>query len=276
MTNVVEITEKNLDIVKQFKRWAEDFADGMIIAGSMAWGAYYALRDDSDIDLIIITDELKKIKSIIEKYIAHGLIEKNESQKFKMFETLYREGKCDEYSLVCHFEDTKVSIDFILRDTLEKICSFRELERETYKDGNDDIKIRVIGELSSKIPRERGYDLDNMKEDRKIAFHPKFQEIKDQENNLNCNIRQALVDGQIVNDKNKTYFLGIKTAFFAINPIIIIDKNGLLQKQCTLLRKNISVVLNNQRPVYITRQERMSQDMLKKIQDSFIWPDLDK
>lgn len=171
---------------------------------------------------------------------------------------------------MCLFKNTKVSIDFILKDTLKKICSLHELKYEIYKDHADSIKIRIIKELSSKIPRETGYTLDGMKEKRTIIFHPKFQEIKNHKNNLICNVRQGLVDGQIINNKNKTYFLGIKASYFAINPIIILDKNGLLQKQCILLRKNIASLLNNQKPLYITRQERMTPYMIRKIQDSFI------
>ena len=260
-------TKKNLEIIQDFVEAGKGVVKELFLTGSNAWGAYYALTLESDIDLVAIVDDVKEIGKVIEVYIAQGMIGNFEKIKYETFLSLYEKGQVDEYSCVTTYKETKVSIDFIPRIIAEKICSLGSLQESYIEDSKGIITVRTIREFCSKVPKIAGYTLDDMNAKRSTRFVCPYKEIR---NDADISyIWESLVDGQGGSGNETTYLIGVKSFYFAINPITLLDENNHVKQLTDTIRSNISKVLLNKEPLYITRQEKMSEEMLKHIKESF-------
>ena len=63
----VQLAIKNLEIAQEYASCAAELIDGMLLTGSNAWGAYYAVNKNSDVDLLIVTNTLRELENVIRK-----------------------------------------------------------------------------------------------------------------------------------------------------------------------------------------------------------------
>lgn len=258
-----QITLKNLAIVEEFKVSASDLVDGMLLSGSNAWGAFYAVTKQSDIDLVITTKNAEEIEKIIERYVVEGLLGQEERQRSKVFQMLFEQRKADTFSIRVPYDTSIVSIDFIPTDLVRDITELKLMK--SVKVG--DLNIRVINEFRSNPPKVDGYTADSLRGE-KVMYHPKFEEIKN-DGFVVGYISETLVDGQREKVEEIEYFIGVISFFFAVDPVILIDRGNRLSKAIEILRSKIAGLTHGQTPAYITRQERMSEESLQGIRKSF-------
>ncbi len=263
LMNPEELTIKNLEIAKKFVESSNSFAEGVFLSGSNAWGANYAVNKNSDIDLIIIVKEIEQIGQIIEKYTEEGLVGIEQKNRFEIFQILHTNKKADTFSFRISNNNTWVGIDFIPFEIVERITKFKSMETVICEDDKGNINLRIINEFRSNPPKKDGYSVDGLTETRKLVYHPKFENIK----SYGC-VSQTLVDG--IDERNTMYFLGVISFFFAIEPVILFDKEGQLAECTKIFQSNIKGRLNSQIPMYITRQERMSDESLNRIKNLFV------
>lgn len=256
-----QITRKNLEIVKLFVEPATRFANGILLSGSNAWGANYAVKIRSDVDILIVTEGVDELEDIVKCYLAKGLLDKSEQRRFGAFKTLYEKERAEQFSVITDCVGTPVSLDFFDIHTLEKISSLAPMNVSTHQG----VDVRTISEFRSNPPRSAGYSVDGLTDLSKITYHPKFEEIKNNQGYVVGYLAETLVDGRR-NDRDETaYFIGVMSFFLAISPVIMFDKNGRIKKAVRTLQSNIAKIMNGRIPAYITRQERMNEETLRKV-----------
>jgi len=261
MIEAKEKTIKNLAIIEKFVEPITKLAESMLLTGSNAWGAYYAVTSKSDIDLLIIVNKIGKLGRIIRSYIKANLIDFKEQERFDVFKKLYRQNKANQFSIIQNYSGTLVSIDFLFSNTVKDIVSLGEMNNINYKG----INIRIVNEFRTNIPKITGYSLDDLIGKKKIIYHPKFKEIKNNQNKIIGYISETLVDGQVSKRNQTNYFLGVMSFFLAIDPVILLDKKTQLENSIKILQLNIAKMMNGKKLAYITRQERMSGKSLARI-----------
>ncbi len=266
--NPAELTNKNLKIANEFADSINGIAEGMLLSGSNVWGANYAVNENSDVDLLAVFKDTGQLGLIIDKYVSRGLVDSIQKKRFDIFKKLYTDKKADTFSFRISYKNTWVGIDFFPIEVMKSITEFKTMETITIKEDSGVVDLRIINEFRSNPPKKDGYSVDCLTEKRKLAYYPKFKEIKDGESVISY-ISKTLVDG-FNNKKNKTtYFFGVMSFFFAVEPLILIDKNNQLGDSIKIFQSNIKKTLNEQTPAYITRQERMSQESLNRIKNLF-------
>jgi len=263
-TEEKKLTQKHLKIIKKFTGVLEKLVEGLLLTGSTAWGAYYAITPSSDIDLLVIINNLNQLDKVIETLVNAKLISFKERERLRIFKQLYNQGKADQFSLITSNSGVPVSIDFLFPDTLKKIVSLSKMKNRDY----EGIKIRVVNEFRTNTPRTTGYSLDGLKKQGKVIYHPKFKKIKNNQDVIIGYLSETLVDGQTSQEEEINYFLGVMSFFLSINPLVLVDKDKKLANQIRTLQLNIAGIMGDQIPAYITRQERMTEDCLNKIKES--------
>ena len=116
-----KITERNLKIAEKFVVSVSEVARGILLTGSNAWGANYAVNQNSDIDLLVVGDDIQTLERIIAKYISDGLLRDSEQARFEIFKELFLSGEVEMFSLIADYTGVAVSIDFLDTNTLRKI-----------------------------------------------------------------------------------------------------------------------------------------------------------
>jgi len=258
-------TVKNLKTANKYVSGAREFADGILLTGSNAWGAHYAVNKNSDIDLLIAAETIEDLRHIIKSYVANGLLPPREQKRFAVYLRLYKENKARQFSVIGNHHDAAVSIDFLLTDTVREIATLKPMGDKIIKDNMGAVITRTINEFRSNPPRATGYSLDDIGSLRKLTYHPKFKEIKEGRGSLMGYLSETLVDGRGGTAKSTTYFLGVMSFFLAIHPIILLDKHKKLADAVKTIQSNIDDIIKHKRPVYITRQERMPRHSLALI-----------
>jgi hypothetical protein len=266
----IKLTRKCFKIVEEFADVAKKFAQGMLLTGSIAWGAHYAVTSTSDIDLLIVAKDVGILKKIIKKYIQIGFIQSFEQERFERFEKLVKNYPTCQFSLITKHRGVMVSVDFLTKASVEVICSMVPIGSIELNTDSGSLRLRTIKELRSNIPKISGYSLDSFKMEKKIIYHPKFEVVKNNKNKIVGYLSDTLIDGQRNDHNLSTYFLGVMSFFLLIYPIILFDKDKKLQRLIDRFRKNIGKMLMNESPIYITRQERMSPLVLEEIRKSLI------
>jgi predicted nucleotidyltransferase len=258
-----QLTEKNLEITKIYAHFAFPFAEGMLLSGSNAWGAYHAVNANSDVDLLIVANTLDQLRAVIEKYTAEKLLDAKEKERFATYEKLYKERKAEQFSAIGHYLGTAISLDFLLSDAVRDICNLNPMRNQV----QENITIRTINEFRTNLPKADGYALDDLKGLRHLKFNPKFQKITNGKEEILGYLAGTLVDGTSNTGNNETYFLGVMSFFLCICPVIVFDKKEDLTRSVKNLQINIAKIIKGA-PAHITRQERMSADILQKIKNS--------
>jgi hypothetical protein len=261
----IELTKKHFNIVEKFAEAVENNAQGMLVTGSTAWGAYSAVTSSSDVDLLITVKDIETLKKIIKKYIQEGLILSSEQKRFEEFEKLAKRYSVCQFSIITQHKGIPVSLDFLTADSLEVICNIDPINLIELKIGSASINLRTIKEFRSNPPKTSGYYLDNLRKEERIIYHPKFEIIKNDKEEILGYFSDTLIDGQTVGQDSPTYFLGVISFFLAISPLVLFDKDKKLQQSISKIQENIGRMLNNELPEYITRQERMPSSVLEKI-----------
>lgn len=268
-SNTANETRKNLKIIKKFSDASKQFADAVLLTGSNAWGQYYAVNENSDIDLVVTATDIKQLESVIERYVSLGLLEEYQKQRFDLYKRLYHKKKAEDFSICAKYKNKTISIDFITLDVIKTIAGLKPLITRKHKDTKGVINIRAFNEFRSNPPRKTGYSVDELGGRKKITYYPKFKEILDRKGKTAGYLSETLIDAKNSSKGNESYFLGVISFFFAVHPIVIFDSNGQLTASINILNKNIKKLIGKKKIVYITRQERMSESIQKQIKDSF-------
>lgn len=253
-----EITKRNTSIAARYMDAISHLANGILLTGSNAWGANYAVTEKSDIDLLIIGDGIQELEGVIEKLISEGLLEDSERSRFTVFKDLQEKENGEQFSVIAYCEDVPVSIDFLTVETLRKIASLSPMNTVKLEDAT----VRFIKEFRTNPPKVHGYSLDDLCSPRKLTYHPVFSEIKGPEGTALGYLSETAVDALEENERN--YFLGVMSFYLSVAPIVLFEKDGELTRAINTIRSNIKSVLN--RPAtHVTRQERMSEETLKEV-----------
>lgn len=266
--NSEELTNKNLKIAKEFAESTGNLAEGILLSGSNAWGANYAVNKNSDIDLLIAFSDIRQLGLIIDKYVARGLVNSTQKKRFEVFEKFYVDKKVDTFSFRISYKSTWVGIDFFPIEIVKNITEFKAMETVRIKDGKSIVDLRIVNEFRSNPPKKDGYSVDCLTEERKLVYHPEFEEINDKEHAIGY-VSKTLVDGFTSEESKTTYFLGVMSFFLAVEPIILIDKDRHLTDSVKIFQSNIRKTVKGYSLVYITRQERMSEESLNRIKGLF-------
>jgi len=267
-TEAIWATEKNFKIVEKYLASAKPI-NGIILTGSNAWGAFQAVTKNSDIDLLVVADTLDQLEKLIAGWKTAKLISPVTGERFNLYRDLYKGKKANHFSIIEHNADTAISIDFLLTDIIKDIASLKPIGTKTHQDEQGAITIRTLNEFRCNIPKSSGYTLDDLKGLRKSIYYPKFKEVKNAQGDLMGYLAETLIDGQANANNDPDYFLGVMSFFLAIHPIVLIDTKQQCAVAIKTLQTNISKIIQGQIPAYITRQERMSPDSLKKNKGPF-------
>lgn len=253
--NTVDLTAGNIAIAREFVVHASEFAEGVLLSGSNAWGANYAVTESSDIDLLVIVQKIDEIGLIIDKYILAGLVDSFQKERFEIFLKLFNQNKADTFSFRVNYKDTWVGIDFYTLEIASNICEFKGMGDIEW----DDIKLRVVKEFRSNPPMKGGYSVDELGGNRRLTYNPEFEEIKNEEITFGY-VSKTLIDGY----DNNSYFLGVMAFFFAIEPVILLGGEtvaNLVKK----IQENIKERICDKKIVYLTREERMTRETRDRI-----------
>lgn len=279
----IQATARNLAIVREFTSPVENLADGMLLSGTNAWGAFCAVRGDSnfekgkgepsrasDIDLLITSQSIDRLGDILQRYISLGLVDESESKRFLVFKDLYTSKKADMFSVRSNYGGVEESLHFIPMDVIDTICNLEPVA-DSSKSGFD---LDFLNDFRTTIPgnvrKYGGYPTGDLKGLRVESFVPIPQEIKyPGTNEVAGYITQNPVGGPKVVDGQQTYFMGVIPFFLTISPKLLIDKDNLLSRRITMLRSNIRTIMNDQEIQYIPRQERMPRRTRELVLQSF-------
>jgi predicted nucleotidyltransferase len=267
--DVKSLTKKHLRIVENFVNATKEFASIILLTGSTAWGAYHAITPSSDIDLVVIYSDAATLQKIIQKYIDTRLVPFTENERFEKFKEIQNKYKVCQFSLIVVHENIPVSIDFISEDAIKMICNMEPLNQNKLRSDSLDIDIRTIKEFRSNRPRISGYTLDDLGSTNKIIYSPKYTEVKSKDDRGLGYLSETLIDGQATDKDSKKYYLGVISFFLTISPKILSDRNGKLQILIDLFRSKIAQIISGKTVNNITRQERMTEETIKKIKESF-------
>ncbi|GEM_PF-1724083 len=259
-TSASDLTKRNKEVIQRFIDSVRDRADGVLLSGSNAWGADYAVTEKSDIDLLVLAKDIQGMKKIIDCYISNKLLVPREQERFEAFSALYEEGRVEQFSVIADYKGVPVSIDFFTTKTLQWI-SFLTSKNTVLLNG---VRVRVVSELRTNPPKAFGYSLDDLQSSKKLTYHPVFEEIKSQKGNVCGYLAQTAVDAS----DEHTYYLGVMSFFLCVSPVVLLDKNGELQRAIRDLRTNISILLKGEVPRHVTREERMSEQVLEEVKNA--------
>ncbi len=257
--HVLELTRRNREIANKFVNSVSDLVSGILLTGSNAWGAGYAVNEKSDIDLLVVYDDTQALDQIISCYISEGLLNVSERERFQEFKNLFERGEAEQFSVIASQSGVPVSIDFLDTETLRKIASLSLMGSQDLRE----IKVRFIKEFRTNPPKPLGYSLDDLCSPKKITYHPAFKEIKDEEGIIRGYLAETAVDGF---GEEQTYFLGVMSFYLSVAPVILFDKEGELARATSVLQSKIREILRGRPLTNITRQERMSKGTLRQIQ----------
>lgn len=116
----VDGTIERLYVVDQFEKYIREFAQGMIVGGSMSYGPFFNIRKgldetgSSDIDLIIILEQEKLGTAYWEKLARSNMFSAQEMQVFfnrlSGYRNLLEKGEADIFSHKFHVQDQNFEI----------------------------------------------------------------------------------------------------------------------------------------------------------------------
>ena len=235
----------HLGVAHEIQQTAEDC--GVLLTGSSAWGAFYALHAESDVDLLITGSGIGELEKTVQTLVGKSILDAGESRRFALYKALNEEGEADHFSIKGVYSGVNLSIDFMLDEHVLKISNLADLRPPVPGVGE---RIRTIREFRRNKPKPDGYTLDRLDGDSTL-YHPLYRPVFD-EGNVVGYLSDTLIDG-IGKD---TYSLGVISFFLAINPMVLSD-NGILRMSINLLQSNIAKLNGHVLPEYITRQERM-------------------
>jgi hypothetical protein len=249
-------TARNLKIIDEFVSHASPSADGILLSGSNAWGANYAVTATSDIDLLV-TGTMEQLRAVVEALVSKGIIDVKERERFEVFRNLYLQKRAEQFSTISTGREVKLSLDLLPIEVVVDICAIHPMTTRQV----EGLSVRTVKEFRINKPNDDGYSVDDLKGLKKLTYHPHFEEVKNVDNNVIGYLADTLVDAQT----ESTYALGVMSFFFAVHPVILFDKGGKLQNAIKTLQAGIARRLGAQVPSYITRQERMSEEILKEV-----------
>lgn len=264
MQNIsLAVTERNQNIIDTFISGIQAYITSSLLSGSNAWGRGYALTSNSDIDLLFVTKDTTSIKQIIKIWHSRQLVTLQERDRSIVFEKLYNTNIANTFSVKTNYKNVDVSIDFMLEKEVSIITGLKPLYGVKVATDSEIVRLRTLREFRTNQPKNDGYTVDDLTSQQKLIYHPKFTELKSNGHILGY-IADTLVDG--ISDNS--YFMGVYSFFLCVEPNILTDRNKFLESHVIKLQKNVSKQLT--KPVVnITRQERMSFEVLERIKSKF-------
>lgn len=277
-------TARNLEIVRDFVRPVEGIATGMLMSGANAWGAFYAvkggvpdvLKDEgvpqlpygeiSDIDLIVSADSIAELSLCVDSYVAAGLVEPRERERFAAYRKLYDRGEADVFSLRSYYREVEESIHFLPTEVVERICSMTGGRAHVDSNG---LRYDIIRDFRPNIPgnvrRYGSYPLADVRGLRTTDFYPDLTEMQSHDGSILGYLSESAIGGPAEVDGENTYYMGVFSSFFAVDPVLLIDRGGWLSQMSAMLHNNISKILNGAEVRFIPRQGRMAVHSLARI-----------
>ena len=254
MTYIQELTLRNRELVAKIAQVVSDAAIGILLSGSNAWGGDYAVRADSDVDIIIIVDSTKKVLAATERLTAAGLVSEKQVQRADYFvANLYNKG-VEIFSL----SEGKISVDIIPMNILKQITELSHMKEIRYENRAEKRKLRIVSEFRSNPPRANGYTLNNLENSHMFVYRPNFYAVND----------LGYVAQSVVDSIDGDYYMGVYAFFFSIKPVIIKDNKGYLLRAVHQFQHNIANQVGGA-VQHVPREERMSADTLCEIKQSF-------
>lgn len=272
-------TTENTEIAQKFADTAKDSLTGLLLSGSTAWGAYFAPRGDkhlrpdrkegdrSDTDMIAVAKDIEAIGTTIEKYVAEGLVDPEERERFAVFEHLHATQEAEVYSLRATYQDGEQSIHFMTEDTIASVSeAFAHRTRE--HDGKD---IHILLDFRPNLPMNpirngKGYSIHDLKGLYNGYYMPSPIEIAQGEKAMGY-VTDSPVGSIISENGELTYSMGLMDFFMAITPKIVLDSDGKMKHWVEMLQRTIARVQDGVTPTQIPRAKRMPRNTIHRIQE---------
>ncbi len=229
-------TYKNLGIVAEFLKVSERHADGVLLSGANAWGAFHAVKGQvpsqlielgveqrnrdqiSDIDFLITAADLQNLEQVVKDYVEEGLICPAEVEQFAVFKNLLGTGQTEVFSVRSHYKDIEQSLHFMLKGVLAKIGAGEE---EKNKDGIGFVKT-LRPNIPDSLKKFGHYPISSLSGSHNNAFDPELESLPNMPGELPENYIARMPTGGLVeiNDQ-KASFIGLLYFYFLITPTIL-------------------------------------------------------
>lgn len=274
----LKATINNLRVVSRVAEVLSSNAEGILMSGSNAWGAFFAVRGNmqgrlnlwqeesaskregpSDIDLMIVHPKIEGLKAVVQDLAADGLASQGEVKRFNVFEKIHEE-QADIFSARMNVNEVEVSLHFVPSNILGRMSNPQYSQKKV--DFIRDFRPNTPGS----VKREGSYKLYDLKGLKTLDFHPKVKRFNDPATQATCGyISDSPLGGFVRVGKEQTYCMGILPFFLLVAPTIMHDSNGNLNNAHISLRNKIRLVMNGQPAKVIPRQEDMPDFVLNKL-----------
>ncbi len=198
---------------------------GLLIVGSYAWGANYALRMsevsdhvDSDVDFEVILDRKEDWDIVINSPLLRQ--DSKFIYGFSSFRQLYEQGLADYFSHKVIIKEVETSLHFTPLSTLTSLCRF---PLSNFEGVSTFREIRIIPKTKPPL-----YNLSNFRR-RRYPFDCVIEQINDLI--LTHTPKQVTIGGEL--------FLGVLANKLLHSPLVLRDKIGIQQE---LLHLAIEVI----------------------------------
>lgn len=279
----VMISAENTVIAERFAAVGRGTLTSLALSGATAWGAFYATRgrrtlapketkpeNRSDIDLLAIAQDIDSVGNTIQNYVAAGLLDAKELERFNEFKKLQQNDQVDVFSVRSRYKGVEQSIHFLTHDVLDAIIGIRPI-RAKRQNGN---LINFVRDFRPNLPNNPqknggGYtidDLKNLQRGRPI-FRP---EVAPAENGLGY-ISELPVGSVLKIRGEHTYSMGVLDFFVAIQKTLH-DTDGWFQDRAARLHQTIANIQGSREPMNIPREFRMSESAKQHIKNRLQLP----
>lgn len=120
MADVVKETQKRLDLAKQQAAAVSDIAIGIVVAGSVAYAPNLNVTEKSDLDLLVIAEDLKRAIP----YIS------NDDKERTALANRFFEGYCVKRDV----DGVPISLHFLSKDAFDIICKCFVADIRVYRE----------------------------------------------------------------------------------------------------------------------------------------------
>lgn len=131
MFDAIYETQKRLDLAEDKKRRWKPYSSAIMITGSVAYGRNHSVRSDSDLDLIVIGSDLKKV---IPELKLDNEDKKNLKNRF-----------FDGYSVKEFESGIPISIHILSENTFDVICKSYVSDIRVFRPDGKDGSYKLLG-----------------------------------------------------------------------------------------------------------------------------------
>ena len=259
-------TLKNFSTASEYSEVIKETADGILLSGSTAWGAFYASRGygdkPSDVDLLCRLPDASAVRETVRNLYAGGLVVADELKRADKFIDLQESQTADIFSLRSFATGAETSMHFVTDDTMQKIVDFDTIPTD---------KLLTIRDFrlnpSSNVKRDGHYLINILDHEENAFFMPDCEVLAGDEKELGY-LADVPVHCLLSDGTEKSYAMGIISFFLSIVPAIIYDKQGDLADSIVDLQDKIADVQARRRVVNVPRIERMPAHTIRQINNS--------